>query len=334
MDPKNSSFVTIDPANASVQENYRLLSAGVSPRPIALVSTIAKDGRSNLSPFSFFNVFGANPPVIGFSPTLRGRDGSLKDTLRNLQDVPECVVQCVPFALVHQASLSSTEYPPGVDEFIKSGLTPLDSESVTPKRVKESPFQMECKVMQIIPLGGLQASGNLVLCEVVRFHVSPKILKDGIIDPNLIDLAGRNSGDYYTRASGHALFEIEKPLSTMGIGVDQLPLHIRKSDILSANNLGQLGGAERLPDESDLEAMLNQYRSALLNADQIMASMDSEDPQKLFICAWSLSYSQPEKCRQLLEVSAKKALEHKDVSFALKILCAIPQIMEEANRHA
>jgi flavin reductase (DIM6/NTAB) family NADH-FMN oxidoreductase RutF len=249
----------LDPKKANISDIQRLLLGGVSPRPIALVSTISEDGTNNLSPFSFFNAFGANPPVVGFSASRRVRDGGLKDTYNNLMATKECVIQAVTYDMVEQVSLSSTEYDTGVDEFIKSGLTPIDSYLVKAKRVKESPFQMECKLIDMINFSNEKGAGNLAICEVVYFHADDDIFDNGIIHPDLIDLVGRNSGNFYTRASGEALFEIEKPLVKKGIGYDNIPDFIKESHIFTANNLGRLGNSEILPDDIDVKNFINSF---------------------------------------------------------------------------
>ncbi len=217
-----------NPKDLPVPKVHQLLLGGVGPRPIALVSTLSVDGIPNLTPFSFFNVFGANPPVLAFSPSRRGRDATLKDTYYNLMKTKECVVQSVTFPMVEQISLASTQYPPEVDEFKKSGLTPVDSDIVKPKRVKESPFQMECKLLEIKSFGEGGASANIAICEVVRFHIAEDIFENGIIHPDLIDLVGRMSGNFYNRASGNSIFEIEKPVLKKGIGYDEIPAFIKE----------------------------------------------------------------------------------------------------------
>jgi flavin reductase (DIM6/NTAB) family NADH-FMN oxidoreductase RutF len=220
----------------------------ISPRPICFASTIDIDGRPNLSPFSFFNVFGANPPTLIFSPARRVRDNTVKHTLENVYATKEVVINVVNYAMVQQASLSSCEYPVGVNEFEKAGFTPLASEKVQPFRVKESPVQMECIVKQIIETGQEGGAGNLVICEPVMLHINENILDaQGKIDPHKIDLVARMGGDYYCRASGDAVFEVAKPHIKLGIGVDALPLAIRNSNILTGNNLGQLGNVHELP---------------------------------------------------------------------------------------
>ena len=201
----------LDPKNASIQEVHKLLLGGVGPRPIALVSTISEDGINNLSPFSFFNAFGANPPMVAFSPARRGRDGSLKDTYHNIMATKECVIQAVTHAIVEKVNIASTEWGPKVDEFERSGLTPIDSDLVKPKRVQESPFQMECKLHQMVHLGESNGSGNLTICEVLKFHVDESVMTQGQIDMRKIDLVSRMGGAFYCRAHGEALFELAKP---------------------------------------------------------------------------------------------------------------------------
>ena len=242
-------MITYNPAELSVPAVQNLLQSSIGPRPIAWASTINSRGEVNLSPFSFFNVFSANPPVLVFSPALRVRDTTSKHTLDNVKEVPEVVIHVVNYELVQQMSLSSTEYPLGVNEFIKAGLTQIPSECVKPPRIKESPVQFECQVDQVIALGNEGGAGNLVVCSVKRIHVSEHILNEkGFIDINKIDLVSRMGGNWYCRASGDALFVVEKPLSTLGMGIDQLPDHIRLSPVLTGNHLGQLGNTEQFPD--------------------------------------------------------------------------------------
>jgi flavin reductase (DIM6/NTAB) family NADH-FMN oxidoreductase RutF len=238
----------IDPSQVKTSELHAWLLGAISPRPICFASTIDIDGRPNLSPFSFFNVFGANPPTLIFSPARRVRDNTVKHTLENVYATKEVVINVVNYAMVQQASLSSCEYPVGVNEFEKAGFTPLASEKVQPFRVKESPVQMECIVKQIIETGQEGGAGNLVICEPVMLHINENILDaQGKIDPHKIDLVARMGGDYYCRASGDAVFEVAKPHIKLGIGVDALPLAIRNSNILTGNNLGQLGNVHELP---------------------------------------------------------------------------------------
>ena len=238
----------INPKDVSLGKLHNTLLGSVGPRPIAFASTIDKNGNRNLSPFSFFNVFSANPPIAIFSPAKSGRTNTQKDTYHNVKEVPECVINIVNFPIVQQMSLSSTAYGPEVDEFVKAGLTPIESELVRPFRVKESPVQMECIVKEVIELGNEGGAGNLVICEVKLIHIDDAILnEDGMIDQNKIDLVGRMGGDYYVRASGDALFEVPKPIRQKGIGVDALPEAIKNSAILTGNDLGMLGNVEELP---------------------------------------------------------------------------------------
>jgi flavin reductase (DIM6/NTAB) family NADH-FMN oxidoreductase RutF len=251
------AMLSIDPKEISVPQLHGFLLSAVAPRPIAFASTIDKEGNPNLSPFSFFNVFSANPPVAIFSPARRGRDNTTKHTYENVKEHPECVINIVNHAMVEQMSLSSTEYPEGVNEFEKAGFTMLASEEVKPYRVAESPVQLECKVLEIKELGQNGGAGNLVICEVVRLHIQEHYLdENGKLDTQKLDLVGRMGANWYVRAQGDALFEIQKPLTTLGIGVDQIPADIRNSGILTGNNLGQLGNVESLPDETEV----NEYK--------------------------------------------------------------------------
>lgn len=245
----------IVPAELPVPKLHQYLLGAVGPRPIAFASTIDLQGRPNLSPFSFFNCFGSNPPILIFSPARRGRDNTTKHTLHNAYATNEVVINVVSYNIVHQASLSSVEYPEGVDEFTKAGLTKLSSEIVKPFRVAESPVQFECKVQQIIETGTQGGAGNLIICEVVMIHIDDAILDDqGRIDPHKIDLVGRMGGDWYVRAAGNALFEVEKPLTKIAIGIDALPEAIKNSTVLTGNNLGQLGNVEAIPTADEVEA--------------------------------------------------------------------------------
>ncbi len=249
-----SDFNSYLPSDLPVPAFHGLLLGAISPRPIAFASTIDKDGNVNLSPFSFFNVFGANPPTLIFSPARRVRDNTIKHTLENVKEVGEVVINMVSYAMVNQMSLSSTEYEKGVNEFMKAGFTPIASDTVAPPRVLESPAQFECKVKQIIETGTEGGAGNLIICEVTKMHINKAVLdKDGKIDPHLIDSVARMGGDYYCRASGDSVFEVEKPLTTKGIGVDALPYAIKSSKYLSGNTLGKLGNVEKLPTIEEIE---------------------------------------------------------------------------------
>lgn len=251
-------MLSLDPKELKVAQLHQYLLHAVAPRPIAFASTVDKDGNSNLSPFSFFNVFSANPPVVIFSPARSGRTGATKNTLDNVKEVPEVVINVVNYDLVQQASLSSTEYPKGVNEFVKAGLTEIPSVKVQPSRVKESPVQLECIVREVIELGQGGGAGNLVIAEVVMMHINEEVLdpETKMIDQNKIDLVARMGGDWYCRASGAAMFKVAKPLTTIGIGVDAIPAAIRNSNVLTGNHLGQLGNVEKLPSGEEIAAYL------------------------------------------------------------------------------
>ncbi|WP_413534004.1 flavin reductase family protein [Empedobacter brevis] len=227
----------------------------ISPRPICFASTIDKDGNVNLSPFSFFNMMGQNPPICVFSPLRKMRDGSTKHTLENIWEHPECVINIVNYNIVQQQSLASVEYPKGVNEFVKAGFTELPSELVKPPRVAESPVQLECKVREVISVTDQPGAANLVIAEVVRLHIHKDLLDDNNkVSPYDLDLVGRLGGDYYCRIIPESIFEVEKPTRTVGLGIDQLPDEVKNSNYLSGNNLGQLGNVEKLPTE---EMILN-----------------------------------------------------------------------------
>jgi|GEM_PF-79665 len=238
---------SFDPAEHPIPVIHRLLLSGVAPRPIALVSSMDTDGVVNLSPFSFFNAFGANPPVIIVSPAYRGKDGTPKHTFENIVSTREFTVSASTYDMVEQINLASADYPQGVDEFVKSGLTKLPSKNVSPPGVAESPFIMECRLLQHIDTGGKPAAGNLLLGEVVLFHVRESAFEGEHIDPQRLDLVARMGGDWYCRASGGALFRLPKP-EINGIGIDALPEFIRESPYLSGRDLARLASVRELPD--------------------------------------------------------------------------------------
>ena len=238
----------IDPSTISVPEMHGYLLGAVIPRPIAFATTIDGEGNVNLSPFSFFNCFGANPPILVFSPARRGRDNTTKHTYENVKDVPEVVISIVNYNIVEQMSLSSTEYPQGVDEYVKAGLTPIPSERVAPPRVKESPVSFECKVIEVKPLGNEGGAGNLVICEVLLMHITEEVLNEkGKIDPYKLDAVARLGGNFYSRVTPESIFEIAKPLAKLGIGIDNLPEEIRVSTVLTGNDLARLANVEAIP---------------------------------------------------------------------------------------
>lgn len=254
--------MTIDFSSLTPREAYAYLSASVAPRPICFASTVDMEGNVNLSPYSFFNVVSGDPPMMVFAPQLSGRDGSSKDTLDNVLEVPEVVINVVNHALVEQMSLTSTAYPADVNEFVKAGLTQVPSDVIKPPRVGESPVAFECIVDRVIALGDGPMAGNMVLARAVRVHIREEYLTEGKLDPTLLDLVGRMGGSDYVRASGSALFEIPKPIRTLGIGVDALPEHIRNSDVLTGNDLGRLGNLEQIPIAAEAQASVTGLRSS------------------------------------------------------------------------
>ena len=246
-------MLSIDPKDISTAKLHGYLLSATAPRPIAFASTIDKEGNPNLSPFSFFNVFSANPPIMIFSPARRVRDNTTKHTLENIEEIKEVVINVVTYDIVQQMSLSSTEYPKGINEFAKAGFTMLESDLIKPFRVAESPIQFECKVNEIKYLGEEGGAGNLIICEVLKIHISLDVLDaTNSIDQNKLDLVARAGGSYYSRARA-GFFEIPKPLLTLGIGIDQIPDEIRNSKVLTGNNLGVLGNVEALPNQQDVD---------------------------------------------------------------------------------
>ena len=249
-------MISFEPKDLSTQKLHSYLLSAVSPRPIALASTVDKDGKPNLSPFSFFNVFSSNPPILIFSPSRRVRDNSKKHTLENAEVVREVVINVVNYDMVQQVSLSSTEYAKGVNEFEKAGLTMIQSDMVKPFRVAESPIQFECKINDIINLGTEGGAGNLIICEIVKFHVADEVLgENNVIIQEKLDLVARAGGDYYNRAK-KGFFEIPKPIQQLGIGVDAMPEHVKNSMILTGNDLGMLGNIEKLPTEEEIDKFI------------------------------------------------------------------------------
>jgi flavin reductase (DIM6/NTAB) family NADH-FMN oxidoreductase RutF len=273
----------IDPLSFDHVKFHRLLLGSIAPRPIALASTIDADGNPNLSPFSFFNAFGVNPATLIFSPSRRGRDNTTKHTYDNLKVIPEVVINVVTYNMVQQTSLSSTEYPKGVNEFVKAGFTAMPSELIRPMRVQESPVQFECRVRQIIETGDGPGAGNLVICDILMMHLDEKILnQNNEIDQDRIDLVGRMGGDFYVRTSGDHKFTVPKPLTSLGIGIDGLPAQIRFSEHLNGNDLGQLGNLNQLPDFEQIK---------LFKEDQLLAEKYLAKPDSIFTEAKNLIHS-------------------------------------------
>lgn len=294
--------ISIVPNEVTTAKLHGYLLGAVGPRPIAFASTVDKDGNPNLSPFSFFNVFSANPPVLIFSPARRVRNNTTKHTLENVLETKEVVINIVNYAIVQQMSLSSTEYAEGVNEFKKAGLTMLKSDVVTPFRVAESPVQFECKVTKVEALGVEGGAGNLVFCEVVKVHVDTAVLdENGSIDQHKIDLVARMGGNWYSRAK-EGMFEVPKPLSTLGIGIDSLPDKIKNSKLLSGNDLGFLGNIEELPSAKSITEFIE----------------DNDEAQAVLATSDSMQ----------LQLKAKEYIFNEDVVGALKLLMAGIDIIE------
>ncbi len=252
-------MLTINPNDIPTAKLHSYLLSAVAPRPIAFASTLDAAGRPNLSPFSFFNVFSANPPILIFSPARRVSNSTIKHTLENVKATKEVVINVVNYNLVHQMSLASTEYAKGVNEFTKAGLTMLKSDLVKPFRVAESPIQMECKVNKVVALGKEGGAGNLVICKMLKMHISKSVLdENGTINQEKLDLVARAGGSYYSRAN-KGFFEIPKPLFSLGIGVDALPEAIRNSTILTGNNLGILANIDTLPKKNMIQDFVKKH---------------------------------------------------------------------------
>jgi flavin reductase (DIM6/NTAB) family NADH-FMN oxidoreductase RutF len=289
-------MISIDPKDVSSAKLQGYLQSAVGPRPIAFASTIDKNGVPNLSPFSFFNIFSANPPILIFSPARRVRDNTIKHTLINAEATREVVINVVNFDIVQQTSLSSSEYPDGVNEFVKAGFTAIPSESVKPYRVAQSPVQFECKVNEIISLGTQGGAGNLVICEILKMHISESVLdENGNIDPYKIDLVSRMGGNWYSRAN-QGLFEVAKPITTLGIGVDQIPNFVKESAIFDGNDLGKLGNIEALPTTEEINIFVKQNFA-------VKGVLSADDQLKQF-------------------KKAKEFLDQNDVDSAWKVLLA------------
>lgn len=289
-------MISVEPKELSPAKLQSYLQGAVAPRPIAFASTMSQSGKPNLSPFSFFNVFSSNPPILIFSPARRVRDNTIKHTLINCDATREVVINIVNFDMVQQMSLSSTEYPEGVNEFLKSGFTQIPSDIVKPYRVAESPVQFECKVNEIIALGAAGGAGNLIICEVVKIHVNETILDEkGDINPEKIDLVSRMGANWYSRAKT-GLFEVEKPLQTLGIGVDAIPDFVKQSPVFDGNDFGKLGNINSLPTNEEIDIFVKQNFA-------VKGVLSSDDVQKIH---WK----------------AKEYLDNNDTLSAWKLLLA------------
>lgn len=294
---------TIDPNQIPSQHLHRLLLGAIAPRPIALASTVDKEGNPNLSPFSCFNVFGINPTTLIFSPSRRGKDNTLKDTFLNVKEVPEVVINVVTFDMVQQASLASTEYPRETNEFIKAGLTQIPSVKIKPFRVKESPVQIECKVRQVIETGSGGGAANLIVCEVLLMHLNESIFdENGLIDPDKINLVGRMGGNYYVKASGSAIFTVPKPNDKMSLGIDALPELVRMSRVLTGNELARLASLENFP-----------------TAFEIIAFSKSDLVRQMHI----KFAGEPEMLLEQVHMMASELIAKGEVNEAMKLLLAV-----------
>ncbi len=252
-------MLSFNPTELSVPKLHSYLLSAVAPRPIAFASTVDKQGNSNLAPFSFFNVFSANPPILIFSPARRVRDNTTKHTLENAIETKEVVINVVNYRMVQQMSLASTEYPKGVNEFEKAGFTMVPSEKVAPFRVGESPIQFECKINEIVALGNKGGAGNLIICQVVKLHIHEKFVdENGNINQLKLDLVARAGGNVYSRAK-EGFFEVPKPLSSIGVGIDAIPDIIKKSKVLTGNDLGMLGNVKEIPTSFDVDKFAKEH---------------------------------------------------------------------------
>ena len=294
-------FKTINPIDYSTKDLHKILLSSVTPRPIALASTIDSDGVVNLSPFSYFNVFSANPPVLIFSPANRVTDNSKKDTLLNISKVKEVVINLVDYNIVEPTSLSSVYFEKNVDEFLKSGLTKMESIKVKPPRVLESPVSYECKVNDVISLGNNGGAGNLIICEVLMIHINEEFLNEnGDIDPLKLNLVARMGENYYLDVKKESLFEIKKPVGVNAIGVDLLPNHASESLILSHNDLARLGNIEEIPNLD----LINQFK-------------EDNDIKKI------ISLADHKEKIKLLHLRVKEFLNNDDLNSAVLTLFSI-----------
>ncbi|HNK96968.1 MAG TPA: flavin reductase family protein [Chitinophagales bacterium] len=258
----------IDPSELTIPKLHQYILGSVSPRPISFASTVDLEGRPNLAPFSFFTAVGSNPPMVVFSPARSGRDNTTKHTLDNVEATKEVVINIVNYPIVHQMSLASSPYPKGVNEFIKSGLTPIPSEKVKPFRVKESIVSMECIVRDVIHTGDKGGAGNIVMCEIVLMHIDDNILDaDGRMDPFKMDLVARMGGEYYARIIPESIFVLPQPKTEVGIGIDSLPEFARNSHVLSGNDLGKLGTLQELPNEEALASAKTYLQAGMTGED-------------------------------------------------------------------
>jgi len=275
-------MLSIDFSEIGLPKSHHYLLGAIGPRPICFASTLDDKGNPNLAPFSFFNVFSSNPPIAIFSPSRSGRTGEHKDTFNNVKKTKEVVINLVDFKMAEQMSLASSPYSPEIDEFIKSGLTPIKSEKIKPFRVKESPIQLECEIIEIKELGNEGGAGNLIICKILKMHIAKRLLNDKqMIDQEKLDLIARMGGDWYCRTDKNSMFEIKKPMTSKGIGFDELPNEILNSSILSGNDLGKLAGIETLPDETKVnDFKLIELSDVFLKYEDNASALEKELHQK------------------------------------------------------
>ena len=317
---------SFEPKDLPQQQVHSFLVGGVAPRPIALVSTISADGIPNLSPFSFFNAFGSNPPVVAFSASRRGRDASLKDTYNNMMATGECVINAVTQPILEQINLASTEYGSDINEWEKCGLSPIKSDIVKPSRAMESPFQMECKLYQMVNVGAGPASANIAICEVVKFHVSEDIMENGRIVPSKIHHIGRNGGDYWSDINEKSLFILKKPHTKNNIGFDGLPGYIRNSKIFSSNNLARFGLLETFPEIESANKFIEKFEPLNANISefnnfQLNGDLDSMLRSALF------NINEPD----LMEITAREFLENYKIQEAFYICMYNNQLKNKSS---
>lgn len=330
---------TFDPKEHPVPFVHRLLLSGVAPRPIALVSSMDTEGRVNLSPFSFFNAFGANPPVIVVSPAYRGSDGTPKHSFENIRATKDFTVSAVSHAMVEQISLASSDYDRGVDEFVKAGFTKLPSRIVAPPGVAESPFVMECRLLHHFDTGGMPGSGNLMIAEVLMFHVKDSAFDGERIDPRRLDLVARMGYNWYCRANGDALFELPKPRHA-GIGFDALPAHVRTSDLLTGGQLAKLASAEALPDADGILERWQEDVAAIVASEARPDDFDAElrmgDAHRALqalLAEWRTGRIDTADAARRLQRCASVALDHGEVTFAWECaLMSLPERIENLPR--
>jgi len=273
-------MLSLDPKELPVPKLHHYLLGSIGPRPIAFASTIDAQGRRNLAPFSFFNVFSANPPILIFSPARSGRTNTTKNTHDNVKEVAEVVINVVTYDMVHQMSLASSPFEAGVDEFEKAGFTPIESDTIRPFRVKESPVQIECKVLEVKELGQNGGAGNLVICEVQKIHIAENALDENeMVDCTKLDLVSRMGGNWYCRANDASMFEVDKPITTIGVGIDSLPEKIKNSNVLTGNHLGMLGNLQHIPAEEEINEHISAIETADMNVENALLFLVKNQPQ-------------------------------------------------------